>query len=813
MIRFVVLLAMVLSALPAAAEDAPPFAMGPAAVHPDPAAGAGAPAPGSPGSGTADAAGPIFRIGPVVGGAEAIPGPAQPLAAAPIERPAAAAVPAGRRKLIVPVRSLRLEGEEDYAAWTVHLSASEALAPVALELGFINSVFVMPEASQLRVVVNDTVVVLRPLASSADEDRLSVPLPAGLLKAGANRIRMEVTQRHRTDCTVQSTFDLWTDIDPRATALVFPTLSAGGAMALDDLGAVGVDANGRATILIATPAGDRTEAAASVLAVAQAIALRLQQPNQVVRVVERLPAEIGPGVVPVLVGRSADLRGLADLPAPAPDRPYAGFVAGRSGQAVLLVTAPDWTGVAAAARRLEPAADAPGRRTEAADLGLLRTALGPVATEAARFSFADLGIATQEIAGRRFSTRFAIQVPADFYAAASGTGRIHLDAAYAPEVVPGGRFDVFVNGQAAASLPIGGSRDVVLRDFVIDVPLRAFRPGVNEIEIQIITETVEDRLCPPGAAANAASRFVLFDTSAFEMPSFARVARWPDLSALATTGYPYASRQDPLPVVLAATDDTTLSAAATLVARLARASDQVLPLVLDRRQAPGSALFVGTAAQFGSGVMTAFGLAETLRTGWQPVRAIAGLDRAARAPVSFPGGDAVAVAERWQEITRQSGAGGYVGWVADALEARLGISFADLRIQPPADLSYVPPAGSAAILAQAISPSGAGAWTMLTGPSPASLLAGAEALAGSSLWTGIDGRIVVWRIGADRVVTVPATDARLVPTAPLSLANLRLILANWVSENLLVFAAGLIAASLLCGLAASVVLDRSGRPS
>ena len=42
-------------------------------------------------------------------------------------------------------------------------------------------------------------------------------LPPGVLKAGGNMVRFAANQRHRTDCTVESTFELWTDIDPKRT--------------------------------------------------------------------------------------------------------------------------------------------------------------------------------------------------------------------------------------------------------------------------------------------------------------------------------------------------------------------------------------------------------------------------------------------------------------------------------------------------------------------------------------------------------------------------------------------------------------------
>jgi hypothetical protein len=44
-----------------------------------------------------------------------------------------------------------------------------------------------------------------------------------------------VQQRHRTDCTIQSTYDLWTDVDPANTFIGFNADVAGSFANIDDI--------------------------------------------------------------------------------------------------------------------------------------------------------------------------------------------------------------------------------------------------------------------------------------------------------------------------------------------------------------------------------------------------------------------------------------------------------------------------------------------------------------------------------------------------------------------------------------------------
>ena len=160
-------------------------------------------------------------------------------------------------------------------------------------------------------------------------------------------------------------------------------------------------------------------------------------------------------------------------------------------------------------------------------------------------------------------------------------------AAFTEAVRPGSHVEVTVNGFLAANLPLTAPSGDILKRLPVKVSLAHFRPGVNEVTIEAVLDTATDESCPPGAAAGGPPRFVLFDTTSFSMPDFARLGRWPNLSALIGTGFPYSRNVERTAVVLGRSDRDTYAAAATLLARSKRrqsfaieSASQTWPIVI-----------------------------------------------------------------------------------------------------------------------------------------------------------------------------------------------------------------------------------------
>jgi cellulose synthase operon protein B len=741
------------------------------------------------------------------------------------------ATPAAQRA-ILPFEVLRLSGEVDSRSWTVDLTRGESESPTTLSIGYKSALVVAPESSRLRVLVNDRLVLEGSIAASEQLGRLSIKLPGGLLRPGANLFRAEVSQRHRTDCSVASTYELWTEIYSSDSALHFEAAAAAPLRLVEDLGAAGVDQHGVAHLRIVAPALGQAALARILLRFAQGAAVLVGEPNQTVSVIDRASAPSGPGVLTAVIGTYGDLQPvLRSLPPEAATRPLAAFVDDPNlGPSTLAISGPTMLAVSQAADSIVSLADDPladQRLSIATSHWFAPNA--PMARGAARYKLSELGARTQEFSGRRFKTEFMVGLPSDFYASAYGEATLLLDAAYSGEVLPGSHLDVFVNDQITATAPITTSGGEILRHLPIRMLMTHFKPGPNLIRFEAQLNTAADQLCRTGGAANLSDRFAIFDTSEFVTPDFARIARRPDLAALMGSGFPYSRAANPTALVMNEADSDTVSAAATLLARMAVAGGRTIALDLASPTAIGerNAIFIASADQTPSEVLAQLGIDQSLSTAWKAPSDDLGVETAdvsvdgsspsVSANAEFPAPDELdtqATFRRWRNAL--SDGGGWRGNVSafqDWLQRTFQFSAASLRFLPSADVAFDAPRGSTVLLAQGENPSGNGAWTLLTAPTSKLLRQGAEALTAQKQWSQLSGHLVSYNGKTGALTTQPVTTFSFLVTEPLSLSNLRLIIANWLSDNILTYSVLLLFACVLLGLVTARFLSRIGRGS
>lgn len=765
----------------------------------------------------------------------AAPEPAQ-TAPAPASTPSAPSPPKVEQAMIsaldrpiLPFRHLVLEGEIDSRAWNVVLTGEQAAGAATLTLGYKASVMVAPETSRLTLFVNNQAVFDAPVAATDEVGKLSAELPAGLLKAGANLFHLQIVQRHRTDCTMSSTYELRTEIDSTATALHFRTPAAARLSRVEDLAAIGPDSNGLAHLRILMPSLGRKALTGPVLRFSQAAAVLIGMPSLSISVTSRPDEPVDPGTVTVAIGTADELRPvIRGLPADAASRPIVTFVDDPTlGPSTLVVSGPSPAAVSQAVDAVGSLADRPkGRARDVLDTSRWFAPNPPLLLHASHLKLADLGVSTQEFSGRRFKTEFQVGMPSDFYAYASGEATLLLDAAYSGEVLPGSHMDIYVNGDIAATTPMSTSGGDILRHLPIRIPMTHFQPGPNRITFEAQLHTNADLECATGPIKGS-NRFALFDSSEFVMPDYARIAQLPNLAALQGTAFPYNSSTDPVALVLSSSDADTMSAAATLLSRMAVAAGRLIELDLNAPSLDNrNALFIAPAPAIPDPVPAQLDLDEQLRSGWKareevpqgPVVAgnTLGPATAPTLPVaaSEPS-DTQETFDRWRDTLSTEGGGwqGNVSAFEDWMQRTFQVSSQTLRFLPSRDVPYHPSRDATVMIAQGPSPSGDKAWTLITAPTESLLRQGATTFTTSPQWFQLSGRLVTYNARVAEVQTQPVTTFSFIPTQPVSFANLRLVAANWLSENLLAFAVLLFAACLLLGLATALFLSRIGRRS
>jgi hypothetical protein len=838
-----------------AAPAAPPPAISPAPPAAPGAAGGIAPfqmRPGGPAASPAPATPPAATAPPAVPPAVTAPAaPAPPVAA----RPPAATAPVTAAAVDRPILSspdVNLAGENASVTETVYLSAAEAGRAATLSVGMISSVVVMPEASTVTVSVNGQPVLAEPITSAGRARRYQVRLPAGVLQAGANRIRIDVEQRHRVDCSVQATFELWSLLQPAMTGLSFE----GGPVALSglaDLPAVGVGDGGSTTLVVFGPLRDggllgSRFAAVSAVTSAATVLGRFSHP--VVEPGGDGPGPRTPGRLAVVVGTAVAVLPFTAVGASAAEQgPTVAFATDpATGVPTLVVSGPTPGDVETAIARLRAAAaeavypgEGPGR-WRFPDVAVFD------GSEAR--TFAELGLRTQEVSGRRFAESFAFLLPADFYGASSGTARLLLDAAFTEEVGPGSVINIRVNGQVTLSLRLATTRGGLFDKRRINLPMQFFRPGYNRLELETVLVTQSDLECPPGMSGTGENRFVLFDSSVFEVPPFARFGSWPSLAAFSADAFPYDVRAGrPLGVFLGSSP-AAAPVAATMLARLS--ADTGAPVaaevITDEAGLSGRpALVVATAADVPQSVVTATGLALPVET-WRragprlpsaaptasPAATGAFADALRRleqmqpaAPTTPPAGPPIdignpertrALYDQWRRQVGDDATSDVLQWMRQRVNEAMAI-FGDatggggpVRLSPRSSLALAQAPASPPTWRSVLWPAAAPApWTLLTAPDDRALASGAAVLTAPQAWLRLAGATAVYDEATGEVASFPPPTVVDMATRPFSLANARLVSANWFSINIAVYVWVVAAMALCVGATSWMFLRRLGR--
>lgn len=710
------------------------------------------------------------------------------------EAPAQPAAPVvmGLERHFLPQTGIRFEGEIGTRAIDFYLTEAQAAAPASLDMSVLNSIVVAPEYSELAVSINGTELGAAPIEFAAAPAPVAFEVPEGLLTAGRNRIEIAASQRHRTDCSVSSTYELWTEVYSAGTVLDFTGEGLERIEGLGELPAVGLNGNGAVALRFLIPEIETTEARTAALRLSQYLALALKAPSVEITLIDGLDGDApqADGLTVVMGTADALPETLAEFSDQAAGGPLAGIAEWDGGGNTLVVSGPNWNAVEMAARSLMP-----DTTESAVDLGGLRSDLPdsiPVISGRSSVALSALGVDTVAFNGRRYHTALRFALPADFYAEMYSEAELVLNAAYSSVVLPGSQLEIYVNGQIASVIPILTTDGGAFRNSRLRIPMTNFRPGINDMYIETVLLTQEDAVCPPGLSGRAAARFLFSSESEISFPDFGRIAQYPNLSALAGTGMPYAEIGE-VPMFVG-TGRESVQAAMMLMGRLALSSGRVIEarsVSADALDPGANAIVVAPMEEFSPELLTRARIVD--------------LDNTGDLPIVGDGEDAL---QRWQESTGMS-SGNLVQRAQDWVAGQLGLMPENFWLFRREDGAYLPQSADAVVMSQARQAEG-GVWTMLTIPNASAFADATARMVAPATWQQVGGRVSAVGVADESVLVLQPRNVTLVPTQPLSFANLRLVAANWMSTNVLGYALLLAAAVILLTIATSLLL-RAGR--
>lgn len=693
----------------------------------------------------------------------------------------------------VPIRylmeepTLRLQGETAVREWSIGLTPAQAASPAEFVFTYSNSIVVAPESSLLSVEINGTTLLEESPRGAEREQRRVVKVPSGTLVSGGNRVRIEARQTHRTDCTINSTFELWTDVSAENTYLSFAAQNANRMTSLRDIVAVGTDTTGLTRFHMIMPSMGSAEMADIALRLSQKLAIASDSESPFFSFGTTLPEAVGPGEMIVAVGVTEDISRIfpGRVGSSDPNQPRFLTIPGDIEAQALVLSAPDL-------RSLKSIIDDMNLQ------GLVRQDEVPFVAPsgATRFSFADLGVTASQFFGRRFVTSVKLGMPADFYASNYGVARILLDAAYSSDVLPGGSFNVIVNGELGTTVPITTAGGAVLQKYPIRIPMRHLTPGINTIGFEAILPTQVDNSCIPGTDVTDTPRFALFGTSELIIPNFAHAERAPDLAAWSAFASPLGESESTLDLSLARYDELTLSAAATVMAKLARSAGAVIDFQLvapEVRAQADNVIFIGVAdrlpAELLDGVvLTAVGDSSD---------DIEQLDNENL--------------ELWNNRITQprllSWFSNVGAWFKESFDLDASIAF----VWSDGDSLYNLPSTIDTLFYQTVDAETGAIRTIVSAASDVQLVNGAEAFARQANWAQIRGVVSYHDILTNEIVSIEPSSAQFLSVRPLTFTNLRLVLTNWLASHFILYALLLLLSAVAAGFATNKLLGVLGR--
>lgn len=720
---------------------------------------------------------------------------------APLPRAEASAID-GLRRLPATLRGFRFDGEWAQAEWPVYLTTAQARQAATFELAFLSAISVMPEGSRMTLAVNDTVIAQTGLAAPDALATRAFAIPAHLLVAGFNAIKITVDQRHRVDCSPAATYELWTALDPARSGLRFVGTPARlGLETPADIAAIAPRGDGASSIRLLLAGKLTPDSAGRAIKAAQIAALAGRMQHAAVEFVTMGTNEPG---LELAIGMADELRGHADLAdLGAVPGPRHGFLPARPGRAAtFVVTGNTAAELDEALRRWDDERRAAVTGGSPAGLRALATLPGFAASGASeRIAFSQVGFTGTEFSGRLMRLRLDVALPMDFLPADYDRMALSLAGSHGADLGRDANIFVEINGRNAATQTLPQGAAASLERNRILLPLSLMQAGQNRIEVTAQLPKASDDACASTRSGEA--RLQLLDRSELVLPRLARIGRSPELSMLAAGGYPFgADDVDPI-LFVPAPDRASMAAAATLAVRLALVAGR--PIGFNFTMTPPAAdaaevLLVAPAPALDPAWLRAGGLdPERIKASWQTGE----IER--RSPAS----EAEALAQRCALPPARLTQPGRAAQSTGALGLRASLPALPYWQTPDlagAGTEAEIVTGRAALLVgqDFASAQARHLWTVVTAADASALQAGVQCLVHPAIWSGLNGRIAA--LASDESLRfVPAGDhQRLVQTQALSLPNARLVAAGWLSLNPLSYV-GIALALVLC-LAASTLL-------
>jgi hypothetical protein len=704
-------------------------------------------------------------------------------------------LPAGRDELI-------FRGENAKRSWSVYLTPAEADRATSFQLGVLNAVVALPDRSSLKLTINGHVLSTVPVRSPDKVTTINVKIPTGVLNPGANRVQIDVALTHRVDCSLKATYELWTLLDPAKTGIVIDSRAAYSIRSLDELAAEPLAEDGTTRIHLRTPDNADADAVGRAARLIDALVRRARLFRPVVDVGPNTGQ--GAGFDVVLADGSSKNDPSADLRVLSRGD---GVTLGRESATDRLVVVVSGADLDARISSLEKDAPKMGAAQLSTD--------GVQITAGARKTFSELGFDTENFDGRHYLSTASITLPSDFFGASYDSGRLLIDGGHSATLDPNSELIFRINGAIVSTIWLSAGKPEQFTHRVVELPLRFFHPGHNEIAIEGLTASPLDRQCDVAASLRD-TRLLIAGTSELQFPDFAHLVTLPQIPSALSGGSP--EQSDRLHLYLPDLEQRSVATALTILANMTSTSGRVENPVV-HLEAPEAGAVPGVA------IAPLSDLPENLAT---PLRKIVTSPDDAPtsgdgAPISTPPADA-------SEAAVQAPAASYVSLnlnfaaVVGAFQRLLGKhGFFFSSGERDADALAL---SANSLLIGAVNPSSAAQtiggvdipqiiydpaqWLVVTAQSSSAYEAGVERLVADGKWADLAGRAVSFDPDKNQLRSLQPERVAYVMPNHFVLSDVRPILGGILSDNIPLSLGALILLMSILGMSTHALVRRTG---
>lgn len=452
-----------------------------------------------------------------------------------------------------------------------------------LRLKFTNSIALLGERSVLRVVMNDIIVAQFYLERSKPFNEVDIEVPLSLVQVGFNRLQFIVAQHYTYKCEDPSAPELYTEIDPDRSYLSttgewkpVPERLSFLRWWVDEKLWVPYQFN----VCIPSSGAMSDLHLAWGAIVTQGMALAVN--NQPFRV--STATALRPGMDNIVIGTMNELTPF--LTATEAGSINGSFLAikslpGDPTRCMIIVSGRNDQEVSQTALALGLVNfGLPDSKYAIVDQMTLPEAAyvrnAPVQVPGI-YSFRQLGFRTTTIKGWNTSVYpLRVYMPGDISRDDLSNAELRLHFVYGAGLRKDSVLNVFINGQFQTAVRLKDIEGATHWDHRLYLPMQAFQPGLNEIELAPKMVPLMSNQCEILQDENL--QFTLYEDSEFVFPKALRKARLPSLGLFSQTAFPYSYPPDGTETAVHVTSTNTdaVCAAWTLMGKMAQISGALL---------------------------------------------------------------------------------------------------------------------------------------------------------------------------------------------------------------------------------------------